>query len=162
MPADAERQAESRKLREALILDLARSRPGFARELSGDIREAERSSPTCGDRIRVRAHLLNGAVADVGWDGRGCAVSTASAGALSRVVPGTPLVELAGMLDRVREVVGPGGSVPAEGVGDMELFAGIGRLPLRGRCALLAWEALADAVRDAVTDEDQPSKWRAS
>jgi nitrogen fixation NifU-like protein len=143
------RPAESRELREELILDLARSRPGFRRELSGEVRQAERSSPTCGDRITMRVVLQNGILTEVGWDGRGCAVSTASAGVLSGLIPGTPADRVPALLDEIRRVVGPFSDPrpsTAPDVGDMVLFEGMGRLPLRARCALLAWEALADAV----------------
>ena len=141
---------ESRGLREALILDLARSRPGFGAQLAGEVRAAERSSPTCGDRIRVRVEVRDGVLGRAAWDGRGCAISTASAGVLSQVVPETALGQLPRLLEQVRAVVGPGMGAPPgipPGIGEMRLFAGVGRLPLRGRCALLAWEALAEAVR---------------
>ena len=141
---------ESRELREALILDLARSRPGFGAQLTGDVRAAERSSPTCGDRIRIRVEVRDGVLARAAWDGRGCAISTASAGVLSQVIRGTALEQLPRLLEEVRAVVGPGSrELPGirPPIGEMPLFAGTGRLPLRGRCALLAWEALAEAVR---------------
>jgi nitrogen fixation protein NifU and related proteins len=160
VPIDGGHPEESRELREALILDLARSRPGFQRPLGGGAFEAERSTPTCGDRIRVRVEIRDGVVTDAGWDGRGCAVSSASAAVLSGLVPGLRLEQLPGLLDRVRSVVAPHGADAAalEDVGDMRLFAGIGRLPLRGRCAMLAWEALADAVRDLVPPGGQPTQ----
>ena len=94
--------------------------------------EGHRRSPTCGDEFTVH-------VGDViTWEGHGCVVSTAAASALGSLTP-AELVEVA---PRYLASVDPDGE-PLDG---FEEFAGIGRFPLRGGCATIAWRAALDAV----------------
>ena len=138
------------ELRRELLADHARRRSGFREPASeGEWREARLRSPTCGDDLTVRVRVERGWVAEVEWHGLGCEVSQASASMLAELVPGTPLSELPALADRVATLVQqPEGAEDAE-LGDAEALAGIGRLPLRGRCALLSWNALRAALRGA-------------
>ena len=55
----------------------------------------EDSNPLCGDKFRVSLRLSeNGLVEDVGFTGRGCAISRASAYVLTDLIKGHSLAEL--------------------------------------------------------------------
>lgn len=55
----------------------------------------EDDNPLCGDRIRLDLRLdEDGRVAEVAWDGHGCAISMASASMLSREIQGKTLEDL--------------------------------------------------------------------
>jgi nitrogen fixation protein NifU and related proteins len=89
------------------------------------------SNPTCGDELAMTIRLDDGKdrVADVAHDGRGCAISQASASILTD--------ELRGMsLDEVR------GMDPRDVVGNLGVPIG----PARLKCALLAYKVLQGAV----------------
>ena len=47
-----------------------------------------RNNPLCGDEITVYAHLEDGVVADVGFQGQGCSISQASASMMTEAVAG--------------------------------------------------------------------------
>jgi nitrogen fixation protein NifU and related proteins len=90
------------------------------------------SNPTCGDEMSMTIVISDDQIADVAFDGRGCAISQASASILTD--------ELRGMtLEQVREM-DPKAVLEALGVP-------IG--PARLKCALLSYKVLQGAVRGA-------------
>ena len=115
-----------------LLRELERARHGFG--LAGDYSgESTQVSASCGDTVTVR---VGGG--RFSWDGHGCAVSMAAASAI-----GALSVE-----EFIRLEPGYLAAVDGDGelTGDLEPFAGIGRFPLRGRCATLAWRAARAAL----------------
>ena len=94
------------------------------------------SNPTCGDELSMtlRLDVAGERIADVGFDGRGCAISQASASIMTDELRGMSLDEVRGMDPReVIEALG----VP------------IG--PARLKCALLGYKVLQGAVTGAAT-----------
>jgi nitrogen fixation protein NifU and related proteins len=92
------------------------------------------SNPTCGDEMSITLRLdgEKGRVADVAFDGRGCAISQASASILTD--------ELRGLsVDELRAID------PAEVVGKLGVPIG----PARLKCALLVYKVLQGAVQGA-------------
>jgi nitrogen fixation NifU-like protein len=55
----------------------------------------EDNNPLCGDKIRMDLRIKDGAVSDVRFAGRGCAISMASASLLTEQIKGMPLSEIA-------------------------------------------------------------------
>jgi nitrogen fixation NifU-like protein len=160
----------STQLRRDLLADHARRLVGRVETpSSGDWREATLQSPTCGDRLTVRVRVASGRLDSVEWHGLGCEVSQASASILAELASGMPVVDVPAMVARVDAVVGgadraeddPAAEEPAAAdpaLGDIVALAGIGRLPLRGRCALLAWRALSAAVEPAAGETRASSR----
>jgi nitrogen fixation NifU-like protein len=92
------------------------------------------SNPTCGDELSMTLRLDGSRerIADVAFDGRGCAISQASASIMTDELRGMSLDEVQGM--------DPRGVVEALGVP-------IG--PARLKCALLGYKVLQGAVTGA-------------
>jgi nitrogen fixation NifU-like protein len=135
------------ELRRELLADHARRRSGRQDAPSaGSWREAALTSPTCGDAVTVRIQAEDRVVAAVEWQGMGCEVSQASASMLAELVPGIPLAEVPALVARVEQVVDGAPDAQADDLGDAAALAGVGRFPVRGRCATLAWRALLAAV----------------
>ncbi len=133
--------------RAALIEELAKSRSGFG--LSGDGVSAHRRSPTCGDEFTVELTVADRAISSLHWEGHGCVVSTAAAALLSELAVQVATAEFPALASRYLESVQAGGQ-PVPELGDAEVFAGIGRFPLRAGCASLAWRAALDALAPPV------------
>ena len=56
----------------------------------------EGANPLCGDRITMQLAVHDGVVSDVGFTGRGCAISQASASLLTDEIKGKPVADVAG------------------------------------------------------------------
>jgi len=90
------------------------------------------SNPTCGDEMSMTLRLDEGrsAIADVAFDGRGCAISQASASILTDGLRGQTLDEVRGLNPK-----------------DLLDELGVPIGPARLKCALLAYKVLQGAVR---------------
>jgi nitrogen fixation NifU-like protein len=114
--------------------------------------EVHHLNPTCGDELTVRVHLDGDRVADVSYEGQGCAISQASASVMTDLVIGKPLSEAFDLHDEFLRLMQSKGELePDEDVlEDAVAFAGVSRYPARIKCALLSWMAWKDATAQAV------------
>ena len=92
----------------------------------------EGSNPLCGDRITMQLRVRNGVIDGVGFTGRGCAISQASASLLTDEIKGKQVDAASSMApDDVLELLG------------IEIS------PARMKCALLSLETLHGALEPA-------------
>jgi nitrogen fixation NifU-like protein len=108
------------------------------------------ANPACGDDLLVSLRLDGDkdAVDEVQWDGHACAIGEASASMMTEVVTGGGRPAARNWIRTVRAMVT---GKPAEmdrslELGDLEALEGIRNYPVRVKCALLAWEALDEAL----------------
>ena len=135
-----------RDLYQDVILDHGR-RPRNRRVPEGANRRVEGFNPLCGDRITVHVALAGGRVADVGFEGSGCAISVASASTMTEAVKGKTVAEVEELFVRLHDLVtGQGGTPDLDELGKLAAFSGVSQFPLRVKCATLAWHALREAV----------------
>jgi len=108
-------------------------------------------NPTCGDDLFVSVRLSGEKCPEVGWDGHACAIGEASASMMSEVVEGAGTDNARRWIKTVRGLLtGKADDVdPDLELGDVESLEGIRRYPVRIKCALLAWEALDEALERA-------------
>ena len=92
----------------------------------------EGSNPLCGDRITLQLRLSGGQIAGVGFTGRGCAISQASASLLTDEIRGKSVDDAAKMTST-----------------DVLDLLGIEISPARLKCALLSLETMQHALGDA-------------
>ena len=141
---------ELRELYQQVIIDHGK-RPRNFFKLDTATHHAEGFNPLCGDRIALDLSLDGDTVADVAFEGAGCAISTASASIMTQLVKGRSVQEIGELFDRFHEMVA-GEQAPsesAEGLGKLEAFAGVRRYPARVKCATLAWHTLKAALEQA-------------
>ena len=141
--------SELRELYQTTILD-HNKKPRNFRVPDGANREADGFNPLCGDKVKVFLTVEDGTVSDVGFQGSGCAISTASASMLTEAVKGRPVDEAIALFDAFHELVtGPPLDEPETGqVGKLAVFAGVREFPMRVKCATLAWHTLRSAIED--------------
>ena len=88
----------------------------------------------------------DGAIADVGFQGSGCAIAKASASLMTESVKGQTLSDASALLERFRRMMmAPPGS-PVDQLGELAALAGVRQFPTRVKCATLAWHALQAAM----------------
>lgn len=136
-----------RALYEETILDHNR-RPRNFRRIEGAL-SAEGHNPLCGDRVTVYVLLDGDRIADVAFEGSGCAISKASASMMTEAIHGRSRAEAEALLGRFRGLLSPEGPGAAEGMGKLAVFAGVRDFPARVKCAVLAWHALTAALTGA-------------
>ena len=73
-----------------IILDHSRS-PHHHGRLDPADHTHEEVNPLCGDEIVIDVRVRDGTISDIAFDGRGCAVSQASASILTDMVIGQPV-----------------------------------------------------------------------
>ncbi len=139
------------ELYQSIILDHNRSPRNF-REIPDAARSAEGYNPLCGDQLRVWLKVEDDKIADVSFQGSGCAISNASASLMTTVVKGKTPAQAAKIFESFHRIVtgqgGPADDLPAK----LAVFAGVREFPARVKCASLAWHALKNALDQAGTD----------
>ncbi len=112
-------------------------------------------NPTCGDTIDVQLKIKDGHVESVHWAGRGCSISMASASMMSEAVKGKPVEEAKAILTRFKAMM-RGEPGPFKDLGELQSLSGVAKLPVRIKCATLAWNA-AEMGLDQQSDGGRPS-----
>jgi nitrogen fixation NifU-like protein len=83
-------------------------------------------------------------IADVSFDGSGCAISQASASLMTTQVKGKTPAEVEAMFQEFHRIVTTG-NAPDE-ISDLAAFAGVHAFPARIKCATLGWHAALNAL----------------
>ncbi|MHC4935090.1 MAG: Fe-S cluster assembly sulfur transfer protein SufU [Planctomycetota bacterium] len=144
---------ELRDLYQEMILEHSRS-PRNRRvidEDAGDVHHADGHNPLCGDEVTVYVRLEGGTVADVSFEGSGCAISTASASILTETLRGKTREEAEEVFRRFHELV-TGKSEASDEMGKLLVFGGVSEFPARVKCATLASHTLRAAIEEQPAD----------
>ena len=129
------------------ILDHGR-RPRNFRLLEDANRQAEGYNPLCGDRCKVFLKENGGVIETMTFEGAGCAISTASASLMTEALKGKTVGEAETLLAKFHDLLTTDQPVPAD-IGKLVVFSGVREFPSRVKCAMLAWQTLRAALRDA-------------
>src|SRR5260370_15867711 len=140
--------SDLRDLYQQVILD-HQKKPGNFRVLEAANRNAEGFNPLCGDKIHLFVKMENGVIKEVGFQGTGCAISTASASMMTESVKGKTPAQAEALFKTFQDLVtsDPHQAVPAPELGKLEVFAGVREFPVRVKCATLPWHSLRAALK---------------
>jgi nitrogen fixation NifU-like protein len=136
------------ELYKEVILDHYKS-PRNKRALPGAERSCTKNNPLCGDEITVHAHLADGRVAEVTFEGSGCSISQASASMLTEAIGGASVEEAEDLAGRFRGMMEGRVEPDEETFGDLMALKGVVKYPVRIKCAVLAWDVLQEALAGA-------------
>ncbi|MGH2724763.1 MAG: Fe-S cluster assembly sulfur transfer protein SufU [Actinomycetota bacterium] len=128
-----------------VILDHYKN-PRNKRHLAGATVSRSKNNPLCGDDITVHAHLEDGAVADIAFEGRGCSISQASASMLTESVKGRSIAEATEVASGFRGMMEGSVDPDEDAFGDLVALHGVTKYPVRIKCAVLAWDVLQEAL----------------
>lgn len=136
-------------LYQELILDHYKNPRNFG-TLPGANRSARGHNPLCGDRLDLAVRLEGDRIADLRFQGAGCAISTASASLMTEAVKGRARPEALALFEKFhRRVTGREDGADSEDLGKLEVFSGVREFPVRVKCATLAWHTLKAALEGA-------------
>ena len=141
-----------RELYQEVILDHGKNPRNFARPQNTNY-EANGNNPLCGDKLTIFVKLgVDNIIEDVGFDGRGCAISIASASMMTDIVKGRS-IEQVDILFGIFHGMCTGediSEVPSEFEDDIDklmVMSGVKQFPMRVKCATLGWHAMQAAGR---------------
>ncbi len=107
---------------------------------------ADGHNPLCGDRLSVTVRLQDERIGDIRFEGKGCAISTASASLMTEAVKGLDLVAVARLRDTVQHALTEHDYVAPPELGKLAALTGVREFPARVKCATLCWHTLDAAL----------------
>lgn len=137
--------ADLTELYQQVILDHNR-RPRNRGKLPTANRVAHGDNPSCGDQCSVYLRLDDDKIADLSFDGSGCAISQASASLMTTQLKGKTAAEAQALYDEFHRIITTG-EAPEE-ISDLAAFAGVHAFPARIKCATLGWHAALNALKN--------------
>lgn len=133
-------------LYQELIVDHNR-RPRNRRAMENPDCTAQGYNPLCGDRVTVYVKLDGDVIKDVAFEGKGCAISTASASLMTETLKDKTLDQAQSLYRCFHDLVtGAGHTCEDVSLGKLEVFSGVSKYPARVKCASLVWHAVKSAL----------------
>lgn len=147
---------EMRDLYEEVILDHNRNPRNYPVIPQGANRHAHGFNPVCNDEIILHLKVDGGVITEAGFEGAGCAISTASASMMTESIRGKTEAEVRALFAAMHSLLtGEGG---AGDVGKLAVLAGVHEYPMRIKCATLPWHTLRAALDgDSGTISTEPA-----
>ena len=135
------------ELYQTVILDHSRRPRNF-----GDLPDAavrvHGDNPACGDEIHLGVKFgPDRDLQDIRFTGHGCAISQASASLMTMKLKGKSYVEATEMLKAFHDLVTNETTNSPGMLGDLRVMQGVRKFPQRVKCAMLAWRAVEQALR---------------
>lgn len=128
-----------------VILD-HNKRPRNFGQLSPCDTSAEGHNPLCGDRLSLTLRLAGDRIDDIRFEGKGCAISTASASLMTEAVKGLDRAGVTALHAAVHRALTEHDHVPSVDLGKLAALTGVRDYPARVKCASLCWHTLAAAL----------------
>ncbi len=137
-----------RELYQEVILDHSRHPRHFG-VLACATHSGQGYNPLCGDRVTVYLSVDGGGrIADIKFEGKGCAISQASASLMTDMLAGRTIAEAEKLMGGFLHLVK--GEDASDLQGDdrerLNVMAGVSAFPMRVKCATLAWHTMKSAL----------------
>jgi nitrogen fixation protein NifU and related proteins len=133
-------------LYQALILEHYKH-PRNKGQLADPDAEIHMNNPTCGDEVLLQLRIRDGLIEDAKFVGEGCSISQASISMMTQLVRGKTPAEAITLTERFTAMMhGDAEAARDRVLGDLRSLSGVAKFPVRVKCALLGWNALAEAL----------------
>ncbi len=106
-------------------------------------------NPLCGDWVTFDVRLREGKILALAYQVRGCVLCQAAASLLARGAAGAPPGDIAETRARLAAMLQAGAPPPEGAWAELEVFTPVRAVPSRHGCALLPFDALAEALARA-------------
>ena len=135
------------ELYKEVILDQYRSPRNKGRVDPHDI-ALERNNPLCGDEIELFLRFDGGNVEDIGFEGKGCSISQASASMMTEKVKGMDAKEATALAETIKAMMAGETEGDPDELEDLVSLKGVVKYPVRIKCALLGWNTLLEGLEE--------------
>jgi len=145
--------SEVNELYQQLILEHNKSPRNF-KKLENATHDADGFNPLCGDHYHVWLKVEGDKIADIGFQGSGCAISKSSASMMTSAVKDATIEEAKKLFEKFHSVIMTkiGDEIPEEKIeelGSLGALVGVREFPARIKCASLAWHTLNAALTNS-------------
>ena len=138
--------SDLRELYQEIILDHNRRPRNFGVPGQSN-RTAKGHNPLCGDIVTVYLLLEEDVVKDIQFEGKGCAISIASASIMTELIIGKTEAEALELFQSFHDfVTGDDAFELADELEELKALSGVRDYPMRVKCATLAWHSMAAAL----------------
>ena len=121
--------------------------PTHARRPDGFDAAAKGDNPMCGDRVQVFVRRTGDAVAEAGFEARGCEITVASADLMCEAVQGRAQHHIRTMAEQVATMARTGHCEACDAaLQRLRPLSAVHEFPSRIRCVTLPWDALLAAL----------------
>ena len=134
-------------LYQQLILEHYR-KPRNRGELPDKTVEVHMLNPVCGDEIRLQMKIEDDVIRAVRFAGQGCSISQASVSMMTGILEGKRVEDADALAARFTAMMkGDASAASDRSLGDLRALQGVSKFPVRIKCALLAFDALLEALK---------------
>ena len=138
--------SDLRELYQEIILDHNRRPRNFGVPDRSN-RTAKGHHPLCGDVVTVYLLVERDVVKDIQFEGKGCAISMASASIMTDLVMGKTEIEARNLFQSFHDfVTGVDVVQLTDELEEVKALSGVRDYPMRVKCATLAWHSMAAAL----------------
>ena len=107
---------------------------------------ADGHNPLCGDRLTVFLKMDGNRVEDIRFEGKGCAISTASASMMTEAIKGKDKADIGDLFGKIHSLLTQQDAVADPALGKLAALSGVREYPARVKCASLCWHTLNAAL----------------
>jgi nitrogen fixation NifU-like protein len=107
---------------------------------------ADGHNPLCGDRLTVFLKMDGDRVEDIRFEGKGCAISTASASMMTEAIKGKKKADIGQLFEQIHSLLTRQDAVADPSLGKLAALSGVREYPARVKCASLCWHTLNAAL----------------
>jgi nitrogen fixation protein NifU and related proteins len=137
-----------KELYQEVILDHNRNPRNF-RPMEHASCEAKGHNPLCGDQLKLFLKIEKDVIQDVSFEGKGCAISQASASIMTEVLQGLSCEEAKALFEKVHLLLTDEKfDIQSLPFLKLQVLAGVRVYPARVKCASLAWHTLIAALKN--------------
>jgi nitrogen fixation NifU-like protein len=112
--------------------------------------EVHMLNPSCGDEVRLHLRLEGDTIEAVSFTGSGCSISQAAISMMTQRLQGAPVEDALELARRFTRLMHGDAEVARDrSLGDLRALEGVSKFPMRVKCALLGFDALQEALKQA-------------
>ncbi len=141
-----------RELYQEVILDHGRN-PRNHRRPEDANRHAQGNNPICGDTLAVYLAVgEDGVIRDAAFEGKGCAISIASASMMTGMLKGKTEAQARALFENFHDMCTKDDfdlddlDDDADDMDRLQVLSGVRQFPMRVKCATLAWHTMSAAM----------------
>ncbi len=109
----------------------------------------ERNNPLCGDEIELFLKFDGETIQGIGFEGKGCSISQASASMMTEKIKGLTVKNAGELSESIKRMMAGEEEGDLNALGDLVSLKGVVKYPVRIKCALLGWNTLAEALQES-------------